>query len=140
MPIKNGDTVSVHYVGTFNDGTEFDRSREGSPLKFKVGSGMVIPGFDKAVMGHEVGDKFSVNIPAAEAYGEKQEHLLFPVPMEQVPATIKPQVGMMLHVGTDQGELEVTICEVTDTHIVLDANHPMAGKDLNFALEVVAIN
>jgi len=140
MPIKNGDTVSVHYVGTFNDGTEFDRSREGSPLKFKVGSGMVIPGFDKAVMGHEVGDKFSVNIPAAEAYGEKQATLLFPVPMEQVPASIKPQVGMMLHVGTDQGELEVTICEVTDTHIVLDANHPMAGKDLNFALEVVAIN
>ena len=140
MPINTGDTVSVHYIGTFNDGTEFDRSREGSPLKFKVGSGMVIPGFDKAVIGHEVGDKFSVNIPAAEAYGEKQEHLLFPVPMEQVPATIKPQVGMMLHVGTDQGELEVTICEVTDTHIVLDANHPMAGKDLNFALEVVAIN
>ena len=140
MPIKTGDTVSVHYIGTFNDGTEFDRSREGSPLKFKVGSGMVIAGFDKAVMGHEVGDKFSVNIPAAEAYGEKQENLLFPVPLEQVPPTIKPQVGMMLHVGTDQGELEVAICEVTDTHIILDANHPMAGKDLNFALEVVAIN
>ena len=140
MPIKNGDTVSVHYVGTFNDGTEFDRSREGSPLKFKVGSGMVILGFDKAVIGHEVGDKFSVNIPAAEAYGEKQEHLLFPVPMDQVPATIKPEVGMRLHVGTNQGELEVVISEVTDTHIVLDANHPMAGKDLNFALEVVAVN
>ena len=140
MPIKTGDTVSVHYIGTFNDGTEFDRSREGSPLKFKVGSGMVIPGFDKAVIGHEVGDKFSVNIPAAEAYGEKQEHLLFPVPMDQVPATIKPEVGMRLHVGTNQGELEVVISEVTDTHIVLDANHPMAGKDLNFALEVVAVN
>ena len=140
MPIKTGDTVSVHYVGTFNDGTEFDRSREGSPLKFKVGSGMVILGFDKAVIGHEVGDKFSVNIPAAEAYGEKQEHLLFPVPMDQVPATIKPEVGMRLHVGTNQGELEVVISEVTDTHIVLDANHPMAGKDLNFALEVVAVN
>ena len=140
MPIKTGDTVSVHYVGTFNDGTEFDRSREGSPLKFKVGSGMVIPGFDKAVIGHEIGDKFSVNIPAAEAYGEKQETLLFPVPMEQVPPTIKPEVGMRLHVGTDQGELEVAICEVTDTHIVLDANHPMAGKGLTFALEVVAVN
>ena len=140
MPIKTGDTVSVHYVGTFNDGSEFDRSREGSPLKFKVGSGMVIPGFDKAVIGHEVGDKFSVNIPAAEAYGEKQEHLLFPVPLDQVPATIKPEVGMRLHVGTNQGELEVVISEVTDTHIVLDANHPMAGKDLNFALEVVAVN
>ena len=140
MPIKTGDTVSVHYVGTFNDGTEFDRSREGSPLKFKVGSGMVIPGFDKAVIGHEIGDKFSVNIPAAEAYGEKQEHLLFPVPMDQVPSTIKPEVGMHLHVGTNQGELEVVIAEVTETHIVLDANHPMAGKDLNFALEVVAVN
>ena len=140
MPIKTGDTVSVHYIGTFNDGTEFDRSREGSPLKFKVGSGMVIAGFDKAVMGHEVGDKFSVNIPAAEAYGEWQEEMLIPVPVERVPANIKPQVGMHLHVGTDQGELEVVISEVTDTHIVLDANHPMAGKDLNFALEVVAVN
>ena len=64
MPIKNGDTVSVHYVGTLNDGSEFDRSREGNPLSFKVGSGQVIPGFDKAVMGHEVGDAFTVTIPA----------------------------------------------------------------------------
>ncbi|WP_077074021.1 FKBP-type peptidyl-prolyl cis-trans isomerase [Mailhella massiliensis] len=140
MPIKPGDTVSVHYVGTLNDGSEFDRSREGSPLRFKVGSGQVIPGFDKAVMGHEVGDKFSVTIPAAEAYGARQQQLLFPVPLEQVPPTIKPQVGMMLHVSTDQGELEVTICEVNDKHIVLDANHPMAGKDLTFALEVVSID
>lgn len=140
MPIKPGDTVSVHYVGTLNDGSEFDRSREGSPLRFKVGSGQVIPGFDKAVMGHEVGDKFSVTIPAEEAYGARQQQLLFPVPLEQVPPTIKPQVGMMLHVSTDQGELEVTICEVNDKHIVLDANHPMAGKDLTFALEVVSID
>ncbi len=140
MPIKNGDTVSVHYVGTLNDGSEFDRSREGSPLRFKVGSGQVIPGFDKAVMDHEVGDKFTVTIPAAEAYGDRQDQLLFPVPLEQVPSSIQPQVGMMLHVSTDQGELEVTICEVTDKHITLDANHPMAGKDLTFALEVVSID
>ncbi len=140
MPIKPGDTVSVHYVGTLNDGSEFDRSREGSPLRFKVGSGQVIPGFDKAVTGHEVGDRFSVTIPAAEAYGDRQEQLLFSVPLEQVPPTIKPQVGMMLHVSTDQGELEVTISEVTDRHIVLDANHPMSGKDLTFALEVVSID
>ena len=140
MPIKNGDTVSVHYVGTFNDGTEFDRSREGSPLKFKVGSGMVIPGFDKAVMGHEVGDKFSVNIPAAEAYGEWQEEMLIPVPVERVPANIKPQVGMQLHMSNGQREFEVTVREVNETHVILDANHPMAGKDLNFALEVVAID
>ncbi len=140
MPIKPGDTVSVHYVGTLNDGSEFDRSREGSPLRFKVGSGQVIPGFDKAVTGHKVGDKFSVTIPAAEAYGERQQQLLFSVPLEKVPPSIKPQVGMMLHVSTDQGELEVAVHEVTDKHIVLDANHPMAGKDLTFALEVVSID
>lgn len=140
MPIKNGDTVSVHYVGTLNDGSEFDRSREGCPLRFKVGSGQVISGFDNAVMGHEVGDNFSVTIPASEAYGEKQEQLLFPVPLAQVPAHITPKIGMMLHVSTDQGELEVTICEVTDTHIILDANHPMAGKDLTFALSIVAVD
>ena len=140
MPIKTGDTVSVHYVGTFNDGTEFDRSREGSPLKFKVGSGMVIPGFDKAVIGHEIGDKFSVNIPAAEAYGEWQEEMLIPVPVERVPANIKPQVGMQLHMSNGQREFEVTVREVNETHVILDANHPMAGKDLNFALEVVAID
>jgi len=140
MPIKNGDSISVHYVGTFNDGTEFDRSRAGSPLKFKVGSGQVIPGFDKAVMGHEVGDKFSVTIPAAEAYGLHEPNLVFPVPLDQVPASIKPEVGMRLHVATNQGELEVVICEVDDKQIKLDANHPMAGKDLTFALEVVAIN
>ncbi|WP_458400908.1 FKBP-type peptidyl-prolyl cis-trans isomerase [Mailhella sp.] len=140
MPIKTGDTVSVHYIGTFNDGTEFDRSHEGSPLKFKVGSGMVIAGFDKAVMGHEVGDKFSVNIPAAEAYGEWQEEMLIPVPVERVPANIKPQVGMQLHMSNGQREFEVTVREVNETHVILDANHPMAGKDLNFALEVVAID
>ena len=140
MPIKNGDTVSVHYIGTLNDGSEFDRSREGSPLRFKVGSGQVIPGFEKAVLGHEAGDRFSVTIPAAEAYGERQEQLLFSVPMEQVPPSIKPQAGMMLHVATDQGELEVSVHQVTETHIVLDANHPMAGKDLTFALEIVSIN
>ena len=140
MPIKNGDTVSVHYIGTLNDGSEFDRSREGSPLRFKVGSGQVIPGFDKAVLGHEAGDRFSVTIPAAEAYGEKQDQLLFSVPLDQVPPSIKPQAGMMLHVATDQGELEVSIHQVTETHIVLDANHPMAGKDLTFALEIVSIN
>ncbi|MBQ3171453.1 MAG: peptidylprolyl isomerase [Mailhella sp.] len=138
---NKGKKVKVHYTGTLDDGTKFDSSRDrGTPLEFTCMAGQMIPGFDKAVIGHEIGDKFSVNIPAAEAYGEKQEHLLFPVPLDQVPATIKPEVGMHLHVGTNQGELEVVIAEVTDTHIVLDANHPMAGKDLNFALEVVAVN
>lgn len=139
MPIKTGDTVSVHYVGTLDDGSEFDRSSEGRPLTFKVGSGQVISGFDKAVMGHEPGDSFTVTIPAAEAYGPRHEHLLFSVPMARVPANIKPEVGMLLHVATDQGELEVRVAEVTDDNIVLDANHPMAGKNLTFALTVLSM-
>lgn len=140
MPIKQGDTVSVHYIGTLDDGSEFDRSREGSPLSFKVGSGQVIPGFDKAVMGHETGDSFSVTIPADEAYGPHHEELLFPVPLERVPAAVKPELGMLLHVATDQGELEVRVAEINDKNIVLDANHPLAGKNLTFALTVTAIS
>ncbi|MBP3730551.1 MAG: peptidylprolyl isomerase [Mailhella sp.] len=139
MPIKNGDTVSVQYVGTFSDGTEFDRSQPGSPLRFKVGSGQVIPGFDRAVAGREKGDAFSVTIPASDAYGERRPELLFPVPVERIPQNIKPEIGMMLHVGTDQGELEVVVCEINEKNIILDANHPMAGKDLTFALEIVSV-
>lgn len=140
MPIKPGDTVSVYYIGTLNDGSEFDRSGKGNPLRFTVGSGQVIAGFDQAVIGHEAGDTFSVTIPAHQAYGERQEQLMFSVPLEQIPPNIKPQEGMLLHVSTDQGELEVSVCQVNDTHIVLDANHPLAGKDLTFELEVVSIN
>ncbi len=140
MPVKNGDTVSVHYIGTLNDGSEFDRSREGCPLSFKVGAGQVIPGFEKAVMGHEPGDSFTVTIPAEEAYGPRHDELLFPVPLEQVPDNINPQVGMLLHVATDQGELEVRVAEINDKNMVVDANHPMGGKDLTFALTIVSIN
>ena len=139
MPIQRGDTVSIHYIGTFADGTEFDRSRPGSPLRSKSGSGQVIPGFDNAVLGHEKGDRFIVTIPAAEAYGERQPQLLFPVPVERVPANIEPEIGMHLHVGTDQGELEVVVCEINEKNIILDANHPMAGKDLTFEIEILDI-
>ncbi len=140
MPIKNGDTVSVHYIGTFNDGTEFDRSQPESPLRFTVGSGQVIPGFDKAVLGHEKGDTFSVTIPAGEAYGVREESLLFSIPRERIPANIHPEPGMMLHMATDQGELEVVVSEVSEKSVTLDANHPMAGKDLTFSLAIASIN
>ena len=139
MPVKNGDTVSIHYIGTYADGTEFDRSRPGSPLRFKSGAGQVIPGFDKSVIGRECGDRFTVTIPAAEAYGEHQPQLLFPIPAERVPANIKPEIGLHLHVTTDQGELEVVVCEINEKNIILDANHPMAGKDLTFDIEILAI-
>ena len=139
MPVNHGDTISVHYVGTYSDGTEFDRSSKNSPLRFKVGAGQVIPGFEKAVLGREIGERVVTNIPASQAYGERQPGLLFPVPIERIPANIKPEIGMHLHVGTDQGELEVVVCEINEKNIILDANHPMAGKDLTFDIEIVAI-
>lgn len=139
MPIRNGNTVVVHYVGTLADGSEFDRSPSDNPLVFQVGQGQMIPGFEQAVLGHEKEDAFTVTIPAAEAYGEHNEELLFPVPLEQVPDNLTPEAGMTLHVTTDQGELEVVIAAVDDEKITLDANHPLAGQALTFALRIVDV-
>lgn len=139
MPVKNGDTVVVHYVGTLSDGAEFDRSLEDSPLVFQVNSGQVIPGFDNAVTGREKGDEFTVTIPAAQAYGAHDPGLMFKVPLDQVPANMEPKAGMLLHVSTDQGELEVKVAQVDADTLTLDANHPLAGQELTFALHIVDI-
>ena len=139
MSIRNGDTVVVHYVGTLNDGTEFDRSPADSPLVFQVGGGQMIPGFEQAVLNHQKGDAFTATIPSAEAYGVRDEELLFKVPRAQVPSNIMPEPGMLLHVSTDQGELEVGVAAVDDQAITLDANHPLAGQDLTFALTIVDV-
>lgn len=139
MPVRTGDTVTVHYVGTLADGTEFDRSPENSPLVFEVGQGRLIPGFEQAVLGRERGDSFTVTIPADQAYGPKEPSLLFQVPRGQVPDNVVPEVGMMLHVATDQGELEVVVAAVDDAHVTLDANHPLAGQDLTFALSIADV-
>lgn len=139
MPIRNGNTVVVHYVGTLVDGTEFDRSPSDSPLVFQAGQGQMIPGFEQAVLGCEKGDSFTVTIPAAQAYGEHNEELLFPVPLDQVPDNLTPEPGMTLHVTTDQGELEVIVVAVDDEKIILDANHPLAGQNLTFALNIVDV-
>lgn len=140
MSIKNGDTISVHYVGTFEDGEEFDRSTPDSPLSFKVGSGQVIEGFDKAVLGKAKGDSFTIVIPAVEAYGDHDEELVFEVERAQLPETIQPEIGLLLHVETDQGELEVAIIDVDEDTVVLDANHPMAGENLVFQITIDNIN
>lgn len=136
MSIRAGDTVVVHYVGTLSDGTEFDRSPADSPLVFQQGGGQLIPGFEQAVEGREKGDSFTVTIPAEQAYGPHDKELLFLVPRGQVPSNIEPQVGLMLHVATDQGELEVSVAAVDDEAVTLDANHPLAGQDLTFALTI----
>lgn len=139
MSVRNGDTVFVHYVGTLADGTEFDRSRPERPLSFKVGTGQVISGFENAVLGREKGDRLMIAIPPDMAYGEHDEQLVFPVARAEVPPNLDPEVGMPLHIATDQGELEVIVSGMDDENICLDANHPMAGKTLTFDLTVVDI-
>lgn len=139
MAIKNGDTVRVHYTGTFSDGEVFDSSREREPLEFVLGDGNLIPGFEDALIGRAVSDRFTVTIPADEAYGEHLEELLMEVPLSEVPEDIKPEVGMMLQIATDDGDMEVQIVEVNDNVVILDANHPLAGEDLTFDIEVIDV-
>ena len=139
MPIKDGDTVRVHYIGTLADGEVFDSSRDREPLEFTLGDESLISGFEDSLIGKEAGARYSVTIPSAEAYGERLEELLMEVPLGDVPSNITPEVGMMLQIATDDGDMEVTISEVTDKFIVLDANHPLAGKDLTFDIEVIDV-
>ncbi|MGR3812299.1 FKBP-type peptidyl-prolyl cis-trans isomerase [Jiulongibacter sp. NS-SX5] len=137
--VKTGDTIKVHYKGTLNDGTLFDSSEGREPLEFEVGSGMVIKGFDDGVMGMAVGEKKSVNIPAKEAYGEANPQMIFDFEKAQIPNDIPLEVGGTLNMHNGQQTVPVKILEVAETTIKLDANHPLAGQDLNFDLELVDI-
>lgn len=137
MPIKNGDTVFVHYTGTLDDGTVFDSSREREPLEFVVGSGTIIPGFEAAVLGREKSDKVAVDIAPADAYGEHNAEMVIIVPRSEVPEHIKPEVGMLLQIALEQGELDVAVSRVDENEVELDGNHPLAGQTLHFDIEVV---
>ena len=137
---KNGDTVNVHYTGKFDDGEVFDTSKERDPLKFTIGEGMVIPGFEKAVIGMSAGESKTIRIPNEEAYGSAREELKFAVEKTKFPENMEPQVGQFLEVHRDDGEImAVMVAEISDQGVTLDANHPMAGKDLNFDIELVEI-
>lgn len=137
---KKGDKVKVHYHGKLTDGTTFDSSEGRSPLEFEVGSGQVIPGFDDGVTGLQVGEKRTVHIPAEQAYGPASEEQIVEFPRSQFPPEMAPEVGMPLQMSNDQGQtFQVVIKEVKDDVVVLDANHPLAGKDLVFDIELVDI-
>jgi peptidylprolyl isomerase len=136
---KSGDTVRVHYTGTLNDGTVFDSSQGREPLEFTVGIGQVIPGFDQAVTGMQPGDEKTVTIPSGEAYGEHRPEMMATVPREQFPAEIQPEIGQQLQVSQDGQNFVVTVVEVGADEVTLDANHPLAGEDLTFKLELVEI-
>lgn len=138
---KKGDTVKVHYTGKLKDGSVFDSSKDRDPLEFTLGEGQLIPGFEEAVIGMEEGSDSTVDIPVDKAYGQPQDELKMEVPKTELPDDIDPQVGMQLQVQqTESGRsVPVTITEVKDETITLDANHPLAGKDLVFDIELVEI-
>lgn len=139
--VKTGDTVHIHYTGTLSDGSTFDSSEGRDPLAFEVGSGAVIPGLDQALPGMAVGDKKRVEIGARDAYGSANPNARQTVPRADVPADIPLDVGTTLQVQTPTGQvMPVTVAEVTDDAVTLDANHPLAGKDLTFDIELVAID
>jgi FKBP-type peptidyl-prolyl cis-trans isomerase 2 len=137
---KAGDTVAIHYTGTLADGSQFDSSEGRDPLRFTLGSGQIIAGLDAAITGMSQGEKKSVTIAAAEAYGDHRPEAVQAVPRAQIPAEITLEVGGGLQVQTPDGQtIPVTVTSVTDEEITLDANHPLAGKDLTFAVELVEI-
>jgi len=137
--IEDGKTVRIHYTGTLNDGTQFDSSAGRDPLEFETGSGMVIPGFDSAVRDMEVGGKKTVTIPSAEAYGEAREEMIGELPKDRFPPEMALAAGMTLQMMSPQGPLGVVIKEIREETVILDANHPLAGKDLTFELELVEV-
>lgn len=136
---KHGDTVRVHYTGTLPDGSVFDSSSGRDPIEFTLGTGQVIPGFDQAVTGMEVGQEKSVTIPAADAYGPRRDELVLQVDRGQFPPNVDPQVGQQFQLGEGDHMFVVTVKDVAEQNVVLDANHPLAGEDLTFALELVEI-
>lgn len=137
---KSGDTVRVHYTGSLNDGTQFDSSIGQEPLEVKLGSGAVIPGFDAALQGMSEGESKTVTIPADQAYGERQQEAVQEYPRSALPDDLELEVGIQLQGQMPNGQrVLLTVVEIGDETVVLDANHPLAGQDLTFDLEMVEI-
>ena len=139
--VKSGDKVKVQYTGTLNDGKVFDSSEGKSPLQFQVGSGQVIPGFDKAVNGLKLNEEKTFTIPSAEAYGEPKKEMVHVIDRKQLPEKPEPKVGMVLVMQSpDHHQIPARIAKVEADKVTLDMNHPLAGQDLTFKVKVVGIN
>ncbi len=139
--VKEGDSVRVHYTGKLTDGQVFDSSiSRGEPLEVKLGEGSLIPGFEKGLMNMEPQEKKTIVIPKEEAYGEKRKELFQSVPKSNLPEGLKPEVDMALVATNNDGsEKQLRVAEVNENDIVVDANHPLAGEDLTFELELLEI-
>jgi FKBP-type peptidyl-prolyl cis-trans isomerase SlpA len=138
--VKKDDKVKVHYTGKLANGEVFDSSLERDPMEFQVGSGQLIPGFENGVIDMKVNEKKTLVIPSDEAYGEPRKELIQEVPKDRLPEEIKPEIGMGLVSKTPEGqEIQLVVKEVNDDSIVVDGNHPLAGQELTFEIEVVGI-
>ncbi|NJO00720.1 MAG: peptidylprolyl isomerase [Bacteroidia bacterium] len=137
---KEGDTVKVHYTGKYTDGQIFDSSLNREPLQFDLGKGQMIQGFEQAVLGMGVGEDKTINISPESAYGQHREDMVFPVDRSEIPEHIDLQVGMQLNAQTQQGEsIQVLVKEIQEDHVLLDANHPLAGENLIFEIKLLEI-
>ncbi len=137
---KVGDTVKVHYTGKLDDGTIFDSSINNEPLQFTIGEGSIIPGFEQAVIGMLPGDAKTELIPVDMAYGPYMEEMTVTVEREQMPTDVEPEVGQQLQIQQPTGQvIPVIITEISDATITLDANHPLAGEELTFDIQLVEI-
>ena len=140
MAVKKGDKIKVHYTGTLDDGTKFDSSEGRDPLEFEVGAGMVVKGFDNAVIGMEKDKEKSVKIKAADAYGERMDELVLEFSRDMI-SEGNPKEGMMIAVGLPNGkQFPGKIMKIGEKTLTIDLNPPLAGKDLNFMIKVVEIN
>ncbi|NDJ86069.1 MAG: peptidylprolyl isomerase [Chloroflexi bacterium] len=137
---KQGDTVKVHYTGKLDDGTVFDSSREREPLEFTIGEGRVIPGFEAAVEGMSTGETQTARVEPDNAYGQHRPDMVITVDPNQFPPSITPEIGQRLQVSDPQGQtFDVTVTDISPESVTLDANHPLAGKDLVFEIELVEV-
>jgi peptidylprolyl isomerase len=137
---KKGDFVHVHYTGRLNDGTVFDTSENREPLTFQLGKGQVIPGFEKALEGMAEGETKTELIPADKAYGPRLEQLTFTVPRENLPEGYDPQEGEVMRMETRDGrQMDVVVTHSDEGFVKMDANHPLAGQDLTFDIELVEV-
>ncbi len=137
---KKGDKVKVHYTGKLTSGDQFDSSAGRSPLEFTVGAGQMIPGFDAAIPGMNIGEKKTITISPEDAYGEKKEEAIIEFPKENIPADMKLEPGLKLQLRNEAGQpFPVVVADIKDEVVVLDANHELAGKKLIFDIELVEI-
>jgi FKBP-type peptidyl-prolyl cis-trans isomerase 2 len=136
--ITKGNTVEVHYTGRFTDGEVFDSSEGKDPLQFEIGSGQIIPGFENAILGKQIGEKVTVQVTPEEAYGPVREDLIVEVPSDKMPGAV--EVGQLLQADGGDGQVvQVIVKEVKEDVVVIDGNHPLAGQELVFEIEVVSI-